>query len=326
MTAALPMIATAPRSDTPAPNIPTLPPAAPAPGAAPAPSAYWNPALRTGPSGVLTFTLRLPRDPAELRALVWAAGPQSAGQAALTLPITRPFTLQLEAPPRFRVGDTVELAAHIQNTSPVTQSIQASLTPTSVRLLDTATTTQELTLAPGATARIIWRAEVLNAARVRLNIDARGPGAPAQSAQLEQPILPADRTPAHTGGIALVRDYLDPLTGQPLDLAQLRAGQLVRARLTIVINEPRRATEIIDALPANAVLISAGDSADFADTDFVDGRITLADAALEPGIYEYSYLLRVVAGGRYSVPAPTARAADGASGVGNSLIVEVARK
>ena len=99
----------------------------------------------------------------------------------------------------------------------------------------------------------------------------------------------------------------------PLDLAQLRAGQLVRARLTIVINEPRRTIEIADALPANAVLISAGDSADFADTDFADGRITLADVALEPGIYEYFYLLRMVAGGRYSVPAPTARAADGAS-------------
>ena len=52
------------------------------------------------------------------------------------LPITRPFTLQLEAPPHFRVGDIVELGARIQNTSPVTQTIQASLTFTGVRLLD----------------------------------------------------------------------------------------------------------------------------------------------------------------------------------------------
>ena len=77
---------------------------------------------------MLTFTIQLPREPTELRALAWAAGPNSAGQAAITLPITQPFTLQLEAPPRFRVGDIVELAARIQNTSPVTQTIQASLT------------------------------------------------------------------------------------------------------------------------------------------------------------------------------------------------------
>ena len=180
-------------------------------------------------------------------------------------------------------------------------------------------------MAPGATARFTWRAEVLDVAGVRLNISARGSDAPEQSAQIEQPILPAGATEARNGGIALIRDYLDPLTGQPLDLAQLRAGQLVRARLTVVINEPRRAVEIADTLPGNAVLISAGESADFDNAGFVDGRMTLTAATLEPGIYQYSYMLRVVAGGRYSVPAPTARAADGASGIGNAVTLDVAR-
>jgi len=161
---------------------------------------------------------------------------------------------------------------------------------------------------------------------VRLTISAGGTAAPAQSAQIEQPILPADSSSASTGGIALIRDYLDPLTGQPLDLAQLRAGQLVRARLTIVIDEPRRAIEIADALPGNAVLISSGQSTDFANADFADEQITLTAATLEPGSYQYSYMLRVVAGGRYSVPAPKAHAVDGASGVGNAAILEVATR
>jgi hypothetical protein len=45
---------------------------------------------------------------------------------------------------------------------------------------------------------------------------------------------------------------------------------------------------------------------------------------LEPGIYQYSYLLRMVAGGLYSAPAPTAQAADGASGAGNATVLDVA--
>jgi alpha-2-macroglobulin len=319
---AAPLITTAPRNNAPTASVPAAPPM-PAPYPAPAPSAYWNPALRTGPGGVLTFTLQLPREPTELRALAWAAGPSSAGQAAITLPITRPFTLQLEAPPRFRAGDIVELAARIQSTSPVTQTIQANLTSAGVRLLDAGTVTQERAIAPGMTARLTWRFEVLDAASVRLAISARRSGTLVQSAQIEQPILPADTIAARTGGIALIRDYLDPLTGQLRDLTQLRAGQLLRARLTIVINEPRRAIEISDTLPGNAVLISTAPSADFANADFAEGRITLTTATLEPGIYQYSYMLRVVAGGRYSAPAPSARAADGASGVGNAATLDV---
>nr|MDQ2995928.1 hypothetical protein [Chloroflexota bacterium] len=321
-----PMLATAPRNETPATSLAAAPPAVPATDPAPAASVYWNPALRTGPSGVLSFTIQLPREPTELRALAWAAGTSSAGQTMSTLLVTQPFTLKLEAPPRFRVGDQVELTARIQSTSPVTQTIQVSLVSAGVRLLDATTITQVQTFDPGATARFTWRAEVLDAAGVRLNISARGSAAPvqsAQSAQIDQPILPADSTEARNGGIALIRDYLDPLTGQPLDLAQLRAGQLVRARLTVVINEPQHAVQIADALPGSAVLISADTSADFETAGFADGRMTLTAATLEPSIYQFSYMLRVLAGGRYSVPAPTANAADGASGIGNTATLDV---
>jgi uncharacterized protein YfaS (alpha-2-macroglobulin family) len=166
---------------------------------------------------------------------------------------------------------------------------------------------------------------VLDGVGVRLNVSARGPAAPVQSTQIEQPVFPAGATEARNGGIALIREYLDPLTGQPLDPAQLRAGRLVRARLTVVINEPRHTVEIADTLPGNAVLISAGENADFNNAGFIDGRLTLTAATLEPGIYQYSYTLRVVSSGRYSVPAPTARAAGGASGIGNNLTLDVAR-
>jgi uncharacterized protein YfaS (alpha-2-macroglobulin family) len=318
-----PIIATAPRSATPVPILAATPPAEQAPDPLPGPSVYWNPTLHTGPSGVLSFTLRLPQEPVELRAQAWAAGAlNSASQAASTLSITQPFTLQLEAPPRFRAGDRVELAARIQNTSQVTQTIQASLSASGVRLLGD-TLVQEQSLAPGAMARFAWQAEVLAESQVRLNVSARGSAEPAQSAQIEQPIQPAGSIEARASGIALIRDYLDPLTGQPLDPEQLRPGQLLRSRLTVVINQPRRAIEVDDPLPANAALLGTDTSADFENAGFADGRLRLAADALEPGIYQYSYLLRVVAAGRYGVAPPTARAADGASGVGNSVILVV---
>src|SRR5204863_8015527 len=78
-TAAPPALATAPLSMIAGSQLATAaPPAEHPPDPVPAPSAYWNPALRTGPSGVFSFTLQLPREPTELRALAWAAGPHSA--------------------------------------------------------------------------------------------------------------------------------------------------------------------------------------------------------------------------------------------------------
>ena len=101
-----------------------------------APSAYWNSSLPAGPSGVLTFTIQLPREPTELRALAWAAGPQSAGHAAITLPITRSFILQLEGPPRFGWGILSSSRRASKTPAQFTQSIPASLTSAGVRLLN----------------------------------------------------------------------------------------------------------------------------------------------------------------------------------------------
>ena len=136
--AAAPALATAPVREIAATSLPALAPrpGADAPEPHPAPGVYWNPTLRTNPSGVLTLTVQLPREPADLRALVWAAATERFGQARSTLSITRPFELQVEAPPLFRAGDVIELAARIENTSPITQEIQASLSFAGVRLLD----------------------------------------------------------------------------------------------------------------------------------------------------------------------------------------------
>ncbi|HEU5100992.1 MAG TPA: hypothetical protein VFU22_18330, partial [Roseiflexaceae bacterium] len=71
------------------------------------------------------------------------------------------------------------------------------------------------------------------------------------------------------------------------------------------------------------IVIEASDSANLTYGGTSDGQIALSSDALAPGIYQYSYLIRLVAAGRYAVPPPVARA-DGTSGVGNSVTLDVA--
>src|SRR5439155_18774509 len=62
--------------------------------------------------------------------------------------------------------------------------------------------------------------------------------------------LAAPPAAPYDGGVGLLREYLDPQTGRTLELSRLRAGQLVRVRLTVVGAELRRFVTIEDALPA----------------------------------------------------------------------------
>ena len=105
-------------------------------------------------------------------------------------------------------------------------------------------------------------------------------------------------------GITLLREYLDPTTNQPLDLARLRAGQLVRARLTAIATAPRRFVTIDEPLPACAILIAAGQAGGFEFVGAAGDHLTLASDQLAPGIYQYEYLLQFVVGGRYAAPPP----------------------
>lgn len=130
--------------------------------------------------------------------------------------------------------------------------------------------------------------------------------------------------PPPNDGIGLLREYLDPLTGQPIDLAHLRAGQLVRVRLTAVTTTRQRFVMIEDALPAGCALVEAGDSGSFEHIDNDRDHLTLSSAALGPGVYEYSYLLRAVVPGRYTAPAPIARLVGGhLIGTGRAAIINI---
>ena len=122
--------------------------------------------------------------------------------------------------------------------------------------------------------------------------------------------------------MALLREYLDPQTGQPLDPAALRVGQVVRVRLTAVVGAQHSGLALEDPLPAGAELVSPG-TGDFARATAAAGALALERGASGPGIYQHSYLLRLVAAGRYGVPAATASAPGGGSGASSPATLEI---
>jgi uncharacterized protein YfaS (alpha-2-macroglobulin family) len=308
---------------SPAPSLPLV---VSMPAATPAAGVYWNTRLRTNADGVLTLMVQLPDEAADLRALAWAAsGADRFGQARATLAITRPLTLHIEAPPFLRQGDLVELVALVRNTSPVFQNAGVSLAVAGVEVRDTPLARQ-IAIAPGTSVRLTWAMHVGTSDRALLSLGFRpGSGSP-QTIQLDRSILPAATPAPIAAGVGLLREYLDPLTGRPLDIAQLRAGQLVRVRLTIVNTQDRRAVAIDEPLPSGfAIAESAG--ASFARVDRAIGLLRLASDQLAPGIYQYSYLLRAAAVGRYSAVAATARLPDSQIiGVGNTATLVIVQR
>ncbi|MBO9326880.1 MAG: hypothetical protein J7463_16415, partial [Roseiflexus sp.] len=117
-------------------------------------------------------------------------------------------------------------------------------------------------------------------------------------------VTSADPAALPAEGIGLIREFLDPQTGVPLDPARLRAGQLIKVRLTCVAHTGRHFVTLRDAFPAGFVPVDAGSSPVFRQIDLFSDRIELAVEALAPGIYQYTYLVRAVTPGAYAVPPP----------------------
>jgi len=117
-------------------------------------------------------------------------------------------------------------------------------------------------------------------------------------------VTSADPAALPAEGVGLIREFLDPQTGIPLDPARLRVGQLIKVRLTCVAHAERHFVTLRDAFPAGFVPVDAGSSPVFRQIDLFSDRIELAVEALAPGIYRYTYLVRAVTPGSYAVPPP----------------------
>ncbi len=143
-------------------------------------TAYWNSALQTDASGVLTVTVPLPSLAGDLRATAWAARRDLAhlnvagfGQAQQTLVVTRALNLDLMLPNQLRAGDAVDVAARVQNTSATSQAVRVLLTATGLHVRGDVPLAQDIKLAPGASDIVRWPMTVSNAAGASLSVRAR---------------------------------------------------------------------------------------------------------------------------------------------------------
>ncbi len=117
-------------------------------------------------------------------------------------------------------------------------------------------------------------------------------------------VTSANHTALPAEGVGLLREFLDPQTGTPLDPARLRVGQLIKVRLTCVAHTERHFVTLRDAFPAGFAPVDAGSSPVFHQIDLFSDRIERAVEAFAPGIYQYTYLVRAVTPGMYAVPPP----------------------
>lgn len=106
---------------------------------------------------------------------------------------------------------------------------------------------------------------------------------------------------AQQENVGVLREYLDPQTGMPLDLSSVQSGQLVRIRLTFVTHRALRFATLQDVLPGGMRLVSAG-KGDWEHVASIGNQLLLARTALPAGIYEHNYLARATAAGTFGAP------------------------
>lgn len=134
--------------------------------------------------------------------------------------------------------------------------------------------------------------------------------------------LEAPATALPGSRVAMLREYLDPATGEPLDGAALTPGQLVRVRLTLV-NEALLRWLVVDEPLPGGLNFGAAEAGPLTFAGLDQGEPLFAAEGLEPGVYQQTYTARAVAPGRFIHPPAVARALESGP-VGTSEGTEVA--
>lgn len=113
-----------------------------------------------------------------------------------------------------------------------------------------------------------------------------------------------------TDTLVVTQQYLDPVSGDMLNGAELRSGQLLQVRLTLFVLQPASWVQVESPLPSAFALLDTADpqQANWSvRTDQSVNRAVIFEGQhLDPGVYTHTYLARVVAVGTFSVPPPRA--------------------
>ncbi len=117
--------------------------------------AYWQPDLRTGPTGRARLTIPLPDNVTTWTLLVWAVDRTTrVGETSADILVTQPFLLQPVLPRFFTVGDEAPVGVMAHNLSDTPLRARVTMSITGGTLADPPV--QEVTLAAGQSALLRW--------------------------------------------------------------------------------------------------------------------------------------------------------------------------
>ncbi|NTU82652.1 MAG: hypothetical protein HGA45_25325, partial [Chloroflexales bacterium] len=134
-------------------------------------------------------------------------------------------------------------------------------------------------------------------ARPELAVETRG-----QATYMLAYRLPAADAPATP--MPMLQELIDPISGAPLDPADLRLGQLVGLRVTVVVTRPLLRADLEVALPAGLEPVNLTARAPFEHAAPAPKQplVRIGGADLEPGVFTQLVVARAIAMGRFTAP------------------------
>ncbi len=120
--------------------------------------AYWQPDLRTGPTGRAVIEAPLPDNLTTWTLLAWAVDAEThVGEGAADIVATQTFLLRPVVPRFFTVGDEARIGVVAHNLGDVPLQARVTMSVTGAVLADPAA--QNVVLAPGQQTKITWRVQ-----------------------------------------------------------------------------------------------------------------------------------------------------------------------
>lgn len=265
-------------------------------------SLVWQTGLQTDAQGRAIINLPLTANLPNLRVIVWAASPEAIGQTTTQISLERKNMLRLDLPAFVRPGDELLLTAQsasIDLSQPFSVTLQAE--PAVIQ-------TVALSQTVAANQPASWNISVQPGKELGLKLI---PGTSSQSSPIlsaTRPILgdgldTAQQQSEQQGQVFILRSYLDPDTGKPLDASALKAGQSIHIRLTIATLATLEGVSIYEPLAAGLSSSNTNPTSPLRLLTEAPDHIELMVEKLQPGIYEYSYEQRASFPGVYTQPA-----------------------
>jgi uncharacterized protein YfaS (alpha-2-macroglobulin family) len=277
--------------------------------------AFWRGGLRTDSAGRLTLRVPLPPGAARWRVeALAAAGATRVGAATIAIAAPQPVAGTLELPPALTVGDLWPATATLRNGSGVPTLVTATLRLRGLQPATTEPLTRVVRLEPGDAQRLSWPVVTGEASDVEVRVTLETAGGWRQEltgrldvrASGDEPSQP----PTVQTGATIQRDYYDPASGRRLDPSELRAGQLVGVRVSVVAVRPLGEVSLRVPLAGGFAPLGAGAG--------TPGELRASLDTSGEGIYTQEFLVRAALPGHFIAPAPQLVLANGQTIVGRS--------